>query len=144
MESFGISEVWSHPTIEKILTQWRWLSNHDPSIIEEEFRIRSVSNYINLTNTKNYCLIIGGDESPATIEAECHIMANATIDTTGLPQVTWKEISNQIYTVANHTWNYGSFENNSARRLVLIPGASHVEEAISLDVVQNTTYWMKF
>jgi hypothetical protein len=144
MKSFGISEVWSHPTIEKILIQWRWLSNHDPSIIEEEFRIRSVSNYINLTNTKNYCLIIGGDEHPATIEAECYIMANATIDTTGLPQVTWKEISNQIYTAANHTWNFGSIENKSAKRLVLIPGTSHFEEAISFDVLQNTTYWFTY
>jgi hypothetical protein len=144
MKNFGISEVWSNPTLKRMLTQWRWLSNHDPSIIEEEFRTRSVSNFINLTNTKNYCLIIGGEEHPATIEAECHIMANATIDTTGLPQVTWKEISNEIHTTANHTWNFGSRENNSARRLVLVPGTSHFEEAISLDVLQNTTYWFDY
>jgi hypothetical protein len=144
MESFGISHVWSHPTIEKMLTQWRWLSNNDPSIIEEEFRIRSVSNFINVTNTKNYCLIIGGDESPATIEAECHIMANATIDTLDVPQVPWNVISNTIHTSANHTWNFGSVENNSARRLVLIPGTGHMEEAICLDVAQNTTYWFDY
>ena len=144
MGSFGISEVWSNPTIEKILTQWRWLSNHDPSIIEEEFRIRSVSNFINLTNIKNYCLIIGGEEHPATIEAECHIMANATIDAAGFPQVTWKEISKSIHTTANHTWNFGRMENNSARRLVLVPGIGHFEEAINLDVLQNTTYWFDY
>ncbi|MFX0124186.1 MAG: alpha/beta hydrolase family protein [Candidatus Hodarchaeota archaeon] len=144
MKSFGVSQVWTHPTIEKMLTQWRWLSNHDPSIIEEEFRIRSVSNFINATNMKNYCLIIGGDESPATIEAECHIMANATIDTSGIPQVPWREISDTIYTSANHTWNFGSIQNDSARRLVLIPGVGHFEEAISLDVVQNTTYWFDY
>ncbi|MFX0125436.1 MAG: alpha/beta hydrolase family protein [Candidatus Hodarchaeota archaeon] len=144
MENFGISQVWSNPTIEKMLTQWRWLSNHDPSIIKEEFRIRSVSNFINLTNTKNYCLIIGGDEHPATIEAECHIMANATIDITGLPQVTWKEINNEIHTAANHTWNFGNIKNNSARRLVLIPDTSHFEEAISFDVLQNITYWFNY
>jgi hypothetical protein len=144
MESFGIPQVWSHPTIEKMLIQWRWLSNHDPSIIEEEFRIRSVSNFINSTNMKNYCLIIGGDEHPATIEAECHIMANATIGTTSLPQVPWKEISDTIHTSDNHTWNFGNNENNSARRLVLVPGTSHFEEAISLDVLQNTTYWFDY
>lgn len=144
MESFGISEVWSNPTIEKLMTQWRWLSNHDPSIIEEEFRIRSVSNFINATNIKNYCLIIGGDEHPATIEAECLIMANATIDSTGAPQVPWGVISDTIHTSTNHTWNFGSIENNSARRLVLVPGTTHFEEAISLDVVQNTTYWFDY
>lgn len=144
MESFGISQVWTHPTIEKMLTQWRWLSNHDPTIIEEEFRIRSVSNYINVSNIKNYCLIIGGDEHPATIDAECHIMANATIDITGLPQVPWNVISDTIHTSSNHTWNFGNIDNNSARRLVLIPDTSHFEEAISLDVVQNTTHWFNY
>lgn len=144
MESFGISQVWSHPTIEKMLTQWRWLSNYDPSTIEEEFRIRSVSNFINATNMKNYCLIIGGDEHPATIEAECHIMANATIGTRGVPQVQWSVIRDTIYTSANHTWNYGGIDNNSARRLVLIPNTGHFEEAISLDVAQNTTYWFDY
>jgi len=144
MESFGISQVWSHPTIEEMMTHWRWLSNHDPSIILEEFRIRSVSNFINLTNVKNYCLIIGGDEHPATIEAECHIMANATINFTSVPQVSWKVISDTIHTTANHTWNFGSIENKTARRLVLIPDTSHFEEAISLDVLQNTTHWFDY
>ncbi|MFX1508178.1 MAG: alpha/beta hydrolase family protein [Promethearchaeota archaeon] len=144
MEDFGISQVWSHPTIEEMMTHWRWLSNHDPSIILEEFRIRSVSNFINVTNVKNYCLIIGGDEHPATIEAECHIMANATINFTGVPQVSWRVISDTIHTTANHTWNFGSVENKTARRLVLVPNIGHFEEAISLDVLQNTTHWFNY
>ena len=144
MEDFEISQVWSHPTIEEMMTHWRWLSNHDPSVLLEEFRIRSVSNFITVTNVKNYCLIIGGDEHPATIEAECHIMANATINITGVPQVSWRVINDTIHTTANHTWNFGSVANNTARRLVLVPNIGHFEEAFSFDVLQNTTHWFDY
>ncbi|UCE14477.1 MAG: alpha/beta fold hydrolase, partial [Candidatus Heimdallarchaeota archaeon] len=108
---FGVDQVWSHPTILEIMSHWRWLSNHDPSILEEEFRIRSVSNFINATNIRNYCLIIGGAESPAMIKAECHIMANATIDASGAPQETWDSIHETIYTSPNHTWNFGEVDD---------------------------------
>ncbi|MFX0061829.1 MAG: alpha/beta hydrolase family protein [Candidatus Hermodarchaeota archaeon] len=138
---FGKEQIWSHPTIIDMMKYWRWFSNYDPSTFEEEMRIRSVSNFINASNINNYCLIIGSEDEFVSVESQCHIMANATINSTGIPQVPWNAINDTIHTSANHTWNFGNITNDNARRLVLVPGTGHIGEAISREVLQNITYW---
>ncbi|MHA2225028.1 MAG: alpha/beta hydrolase family protein [Candidatus Hodarchaeales archaeon] len=136
-----IERVWSQPTIVDIFTYWRWLSNHDPNGLEEELAIRSVSNFMNSSNIKNYCLIVGGDEHPLIIKSHYFIAANATKNATGSAQITWNEISDTIRSNANNTWDFGNKTNQSARRLVIVPGIGHIGEAISLEVVRNITTW---
>ncbi|MFW9997959.1 MAG: alpha/beta hydrolase family protein [Candidatus Odinarchaeota archaeon] len=137
----GIENVWEQPAIINLLESWRWLTNHDPSILEKELAIRSVSNYINFTNIKNFCLIIGGNDELVTVESQSFIMANATTNTTGIPMVPWEVINDTVHITANHTWSFGSQSDGTARRLVMVPGKGHIGEAISWDVVQNITYW---
>ncbi|MFX1252388.1 MAG: alpha/beta hydrolase family protein [Promethearchaeota archaeon] len=138
---FGREPIWSHPAIVDMLKHWRWFSNYDPSTFEEEMRMRSVSNFINALNINNYCLIIGSEDEFVSVESQCHIMANATINSTGIPQIPWDVINDTIHTSANHTWNFGNITNYNARRLVLVPGLDHIGEAVDRQVLQNITYW---
>ncbi|MHA1651062.1 MAG: alpha/beta fold hydrolase [Candidatus Helarchaeota archaeon] len=140
-ETLGIRDIWNHPTILKILGQWRWLSNHDPSILQEEVRLRSVSNFITAENIPNYCLITGSEDELTTIEAQCHIMANATINATGIPEVSWTTIYTQVTTTSNHTWEYGDMAKGNARRLIIVPGIGHLQEAFDYRVMSNVVYW---
>ncbi|MFX0150336.1 MAG: alpha/beta hydrolase family protein [Candidatus Hodarchaeota archaeon] len=135
MESrLGIREIWSHPTILDIMVYWRWLSNHDPSILNEEISIRSVSNFIGGSNISNYCLIIGGEDGLVSVESQSFILANAT-------QVSWVEINDTVHNTVNHTWNYGNFSASNARRLVLVPGIEHFEEGLNKEVLINVIQW---
>ncbi|MHA2295671.1 MAG: alpha/beta hydrolase family protein [Candidatus Hodarchaeales archaeon] len=141
LNNFGIENAWSQPTIIDLLGDWRWLSNHDPNTLEEELNIRSVTNFINNSNIKNYCLIIGGTDELVSVASQSNIMANATKDSMGIPNVSWDIINDTIYLSTNHTWNYGNKSDGSGRRLVLIPGRGHLGEAISGEVVNNMTSW---
>ncbi|MCP4761573.1 MAG: hypothetical protein GY870_07310 [archaeon] len=142
MENYlGIEDVWNHPTITQVLSQWRWLSNHDPTILDTEVEIRSVTNYINHTNMPNYCLIIGDSDQLVSIQSQCYIMSNATVNSSGEAQVSSSTIYKDIMINSNHTWDYGNMSNDTARRLVLVPGVEHVREAVSHDVIQNMTYF---
>ncbi|HUX99842.1 MAG TPA: alpha/beta fold hydrolase [Candidatus Deferrimicrobium sp.] len=136
-----VDNVWNNPAILELLTQWRWLSNHDPLIIQEEIRIRSVSNFINGQNIPNYCLITGSSDELTTPEAQCYIMANATINASGIAEVPWDVIYNQVTVSSNHTWDYGDMELGNARRLVLVPDIGHLDEAFDHTVAQNLVWW---
>ncbi|MFX0183437.1 MAG: alpha/beta hydrolase family protein [Candidatus Hodarchaeota archaeon] len=142
MESrLGIKEIWSHKTILDIMVYWRWFSNHDPSGLKEEISIRSVSNFISSSNITNYCLIIGGDDGLVSVESQSFIVANATTNSTGIPQVSWDVINDTVHNTINHTWNFGNFSVGEARRLVLVPGIEHFEEGLNREVLENIILW---
>ncbi|MHA1315584.1 MAG: alpha/beta hydrolase family protein [Candidatus Helarchaeota archaeon] len=137
----GVSDVWNHPVILNLLNYWRWLSNYDSSILEEEVRIRSVSNYINNSNIPNFCLVTGSLDELTTIEAQSYLMANSTINSSGTPEVSWQSIYDTVIHAPNHAWNYGTISNGSARRFVLVPGIEHLMEAFSYTCLQTTVTW---
>ncbi|NVM52287.1 MAG: hypothetical protein HWN66_01200 [Candidatus Helarchaeota archaeon] len=138
----GLQDVWNHPAILRLMESWRWLSNHDPSTIEEETRLRSVSNFITGQNIPNYCLITGSGDELTTVKAQCHIMANSTINASGIIEVPWNVIYNQVNGSSNHTWNYGDISAGNARRFVLVPGIGHIQEAFDQTIMQNAVLWL--
>nr|MDO8109417.1 CocE/NonD family hydrolase [Candidatus Sigynarchaeota archaeon] len=140
-QQLGVQDIWQNPVVTLMLAQWRWFSNHDPSTINEETRIRSVSNFINATNIKNYCLITGSQDQFTSVQAQCHIMANSTIDGTGLPQVTWDQVQAAIDASPQKTWSFGNISSGNARRLVILPGQDHLVEAFSSQAANNLTSW---
>ncbi len=137
----GVPDIWNDPVVTNMLQQWRWFSNHDPSTIFEETQLRSVSNFINATNIKNYCLITGSRDQFTSVQAQCHILANATIGGTGAPQVPWNEVYDAVQAAPHHTWDFGDVANGTARKLVILQGQDHLEEAFSSQAVNNMTAW---
>ncbi|MHA1275914.1 MAG: alpha/beta hydrolase family protein [Candidatus Helarchaeota archaeon] len=140
-EYLGIEDIWNNPTILRVLDSWRFLTNGDPSVIDEETRLRSVTNFINAQNIPNYCLITGQNDELTSPQAQCHIMANATKNASGIVQVSWGDIYNQVMSFSNHTWDYGDLTLGTARRLVLLPNLAHIQEGFDPRVAQNLLTW---
>lgn len=139
----GLPDIWEHPTIEQVLSQWRWFSNHAPASVPVEARLRSVTPFISLDHMPNYCLVTGSADFLTSVPAQSYIMANATRDAGGTPAVTAAEIRATVAASPHHTWNHGAMTEGTARRLVIRPGVGHLGEAIDRTVCQNLTYWFQ-
>ncbi len=140
-EYLGIEDILNNPTILQLLDSWRFLANGDPSVIEEELRLRSVSNFIDAQNIPNYCLITGQNDELTSPQAQCFIMGNATKNESGVAQVSWEDIYNQVISFSNHTWDFGDMTVGTARRLVLLPDLTHIQEGFDSRVAQNLLMW---
>jgi hypothetical protein len=140
-EYLGIEDIWNNPMILRVLDSWRFLANGDPSVLEEEARLRSVTNFIDAQNIPNYCLITGQNDELTSPQAQCFIMGNATKNESGVAQVSWEDIYNQVITFSNHTWDYGDMAAGTARRLVLLPNLAHIQEGFDSRVAQNLLVW---
>ncbi|MHA1339456.1 MAG: alpha/beta hydrolase family protein [Promethearchaeota archaeon] len=144
MQDFlNIEDVWHQSDITELLFRWRWFSNHDPSILENEIYIRSPAKNINISSIDNYCLIMGEKDELITIDQVVNFMSNSTKDESGMPIVSSSEIMNNISNSQNHSWNYQIQKNskNYRRRLVIVSGIEHILEGFSRRVCQNATYW---
>ncbi len=140
-EQLGVRDIWNHPVVVKMLEQWRWFSNHDPTTMAEETRLRSVSNFINATNIRNFCLITGSDDQFTSVDAQCHIMANATIDATGIPQVGASAVRAAIDASPASTWEFGNVTAGTGRRLTILQGQDHLVEAFSAGAANGLVTW---
>ncbi|MEX2755352.1 MAG: alpha/beta hydrolase family protein [Candidatus Sigynarchaeota archaeon] len=142
-EQLNVDDIWNHPVVIDMLEQWRWFSNHDPSTMAEETRLRSVSNFINATNIRNFCLITGSDDTFTSVDAQCHIMANATIDATGIPQVNASAVRAAIDASPSSTWEFGNITAGTGRRLTILHGKGHIAEAFSADAANGLVTWFR-
>ncbi|MBN2150742.1 MAG: hypothetical protein JW839_04760 [Candidatus Lokiarchaeota archaeon] len=142
-EQLGVRDIWNHPVVVEMLEQWRWFSNHAPSTMAEETRLRSVSNFINSTNIRNFCLITGSDDQFTSVDAQCHIMANATIDAAGVPQVSMGAVRAAIDASPGGTWEFGNTTAGTGRRLVILQGQDHIEEAFSAGAANGLVTWFR-
>jgi len=139
----GINDVWNQKDIQELLTRWRWFINHDPSTLQNEILIRSPAEHINITNIKNYCLILGENDELITISQVLNLMSNSTRDEFSIPIVSKEQISANITSNNNKTWDFSTNidSNEYKRRMVVVPGIEHILEGFSQRVCQNTTYW---
>ncbi|GAB4315197.1 MAG: hypothetical protein Kow0069_16930 [Promethearchaeota archaeon] len=143
----GVEDAWNHPTITDVLDHWRWLANYDASVVPEEVRVRSVTNFLSAQvpggTPRNYLLVTGIDDELTTPAAQARLVANATLGLSDGAPANWVEVLDAVATRDNHTWDWppGSFDRGTARRLVLVPGVEHLEEAFSHRVVRNVTSW---
>jgi hypothetical protein len=140
-EQLGVQDIWNHPVVVEMLVQWRWFSNHDPSTMAEETRLRSVSNFINASNIRNFCLITGSDDQFTSVDAQCHIMANATINATGVPQVDANAVRSAIEASPVSTWEFGNITAGTGRRLIILQGQDHIVEAFSANAANGLVTW---
>lgn len=138
---FGLENVFDNPTVLNLLSHWRFLTNYDPSVLNQESSIRSPSLFINATNINNFCLIIGSLDEFAYVPQVCNLLANSTIDGSGIPLVSASEIYSIISNNNNNTWDFSGIEENKMRRMVLVPGIGHFMEGFDIRVCQNITYW---
>nr|MDO8087496.1 CocE/NonD family hydrolase [Candidatus Sigynarchaeum springense] len=142
-EQLGVQDIWNHPVVLQMLEEWRWFSNHDPATMAEETRLRSVSNFINATNIRNFCLITGSDDQFTSVDAQCHIMSNATIDATGIPQVSASAVRAAIDASPSRTWESGNLTAGTGRRLAILQGNDHIAEAFSADAANGLVMWFR-
>lgn len=126
--------------------QYSWLIplfmgvNHPSGTIEtSDVLIRSVSDYINTTNIPNWCLISGTmDEfSPPSVMYNAMSVASGQTST---------DLMNAIAAVANETWDnlddpLISFEDGTARRLIMHSGLDHIAEAFDPRMPQELVDW---
>ncbi|MHA1732353.1 MAG: alpha/beta hydrolase family protein [Promethearchaeota archaeon] len=140
-EYTGVVDAWNHPTIRDLMDHWRWLSNRDSSVLEEEVRLRSVSNFISGTNAPNYYLITGGDDELTTTRAQYYLAANATRDESGAARASWESIRDEVEASSDHTWSYGNVADGTARRLTIVPAMDHLREAFSRTVAKALVDW---
>lgn len=131
--------VITEPSINWLFTTWKWMGHNQPITLPYQMKARSVQNYINSTNIKNYELITGWDDELTNPLFQAYIMQNSTMDASGNPQVSAMEILQQV--AGNLIWNYGNITNGTARRLVMIPGTDHIKEAYGDEVAYSLIDW---
>ncbi|MFX1452550.1 MAG: alpha/beta fold hydrolase [Promethearchaeota archaeon] len=138
-EEIKYTTIFSEPSINWLFRTWGWLGNNQPITVPYQMKARGVSNFINSTNIRNYCLITGWDDQLTNPLFQANIMENATRDTNNDPQEDAMAILR--FCAGNLVWNYGNKTNGTARRLVMIPGTDHIREAFGEEVAFNLISW---
>ncbi|MHA1339181.1 MAG: alpha/beta hydrolase family protein [Promethearchaeota archaeon] len=108
-------------------------------ITKEDVLQRSVSDYINTTNIPNWLLISGTKDQFSSDKVMYHVMSNAT-------GKSMEYLRNQVENDQKNTWDnlnedQISFDNGTARRLVIEPGLDHIIEAFSVRMPQEIIDW---
>ncbi|MFX0138336.1 MAG: alpha/beta hydrolase family protein, partial [Candidatus Hodarchaeota archaeon] len=137
-EDIKYSTVFSEPTINWLFRTWGWLGNNQPITVPYQMKARSVVNFINSTNIRNYCLITGWDDQLTNPLFQINIMENSTANSTHYG-VKGDEILENV--MGKLFWDYGNKTKGDARRLVMIPGTDHAREAFGDEVAINLIAW---
>ncbi|MFX0133159.1 MAG: alpha/beta hydrolase family protein [Candidatus Hodarchaeota archaeon] len=127
------------PNFMWIFSRSNFLSNTFPFTMPNELEAHSVSNFINSSNIGNYMLIIGAAEEFISVPQECLLMEAATKNSSGIPQVSAEDIFTNV--ISKFSWDYGNITENTTRRLIIIPGVTHIEEGSDPIVLQSLVSW---
>jgi len=127
------------PNLQWLFSRQQFLSSTFPFTLPYELDARSVSNFINDSNIGNYMLILGSEDEFCSVPQECLLMEATTKNSSGVPQVAADEIFSSV--ISKFSWDYGNISENNARKLVIIPGVSHLGEANNPIVLQRLITW---